>query len=146
MLSSLPPHDDRSVLVQRPHAQEEPCPAPSSSSSPAPRVRSRTWVRRRWRRNWRRAPSWSTCASRRRSTGTARSRGRSWRRAACWSSPYHRTEFDPSRRTILFCASGGRSALGAVSLAKLGYADVAHLDGGMKAWRNDGRPVVHPGT
>ncbi len=62
------------------------------------------------------------------------------------SSPYHRTEFDPSRRTILFCASGGRSALGAVTLSQLGYADVAHLDGGMKAWRSEGRPVVHPGT
>ena len=59
-------------------------------------------------------------------------------------SPYHRPEFDPSRRTILFCASGGRSALAAATLAELGYRDVAHLDGGMKAWRGDGRPVVHP--
>ncbi|RZU31754.1 rhodanese-like domain-containing protein [Blastococcus saxobsidens] len=59
-------------------------------------------------------------------------------------SPYHRAEFDPSRRTILFCASGGRSALAASTLSQLGYADVAHLDGGMKAWRSDGRPVVHP--
>lgn len=61
-------------------------------------------------------------------------------------SPYHRAEFDPSRRTILCCASGGRSALAASTLARLGYTDVAHLDGGMKAWRNDGRPVVHPDT
>ena len=58
-------------------------------------------------------------------------------------SPYHRPEFDPSRRTVLFCASGGRSALGAVTLAQLGYTDVAHLDGGMKAWREAGRPVAH---
>ena len=57
-------------------------------------------------------------------------------------SPYHRADFEPSRRTILFCASGGRSALGAVSLAQLGYTDVAHLDGGLKAWRGDGRPVA----
>jgi rhodanese-related sulfurtransferase len=57
-------------------------------------------------------------------------------------SPYHRAEFDPSRRTILFCASGGRSALAATTLAELGYADVAHLDGGMKKWRSEGRPVV----
>lgn len=61
-------------------------------------------------------------------------------------SPYHRAEFDPSRRTILFCASGGRSALGAATLAQLGYSDVAHLDGGMKAWRNAGRPVVGSAT
>lgn len=50
------------------------------------------------------------------------------------TSPYHREEFDPSRRTILYCASGGRSALAAVALQDLGYADVAHLDGGIKAW------------
>ena len=59
-------------------------------------------------------------------------------------SPYHRPGFDPSRRTILFCASGGRSALGAVALAELGYVDVAHLDGGLKAWRGEGRPTVAP--
>lgn len=50
------------------------------------------------------------------------------------TSPYHREEFDPSRRTILYCASGGRSALGAVALQDLGCTDVAHLDGGIKAW------------
>src|SRR5437588_454298 len=27
------------------------------------------------------------------------------------TSAYHRPEFDPARRTILYCASGGRSAL-----------------------------------
>jgi rhodanese-related sulfurtransferase len=57
------------------------------------------------------------------------------------SSPYHRNEFDPTRRTILYCASGGRCAMGAVALASLGYADVAHLDGGIKAWRAEGRPL-----
>ncbi len=62
------------------------------------------------------------------------------------SSPYHRAEFDPGRRTILFCASGGRSALGAVTLAGLGYTGVAHLDGGLKAWRGAGRPTVPPAT
>lgn len=61
-------------------------------------------------------------------------------------SPYHRAEFESARRTILFCASGGRSALGAVALSQLGYRDVAHLDGGMKAWRSEGRPVVRPDT
>lgn len=60
------------------------------------------------------------------------------------SSPYHRPEFQPGRRTVLYCASGGRSALAARSLAELGYADIAHLDGGMKAWREAGCPVVNP--
>jgi len=60
------------------------------------------------------------------------------------TSPYHRAEFDPSRRTVLYCASGGRSALAAVTLDRLGYTDVAHLDGGMKAWSAGGFPVTTP--
>jgi rhodanese-related sulfurtransferase len=60
------------------------------------------------------------------------------------SSPYHRPEFQPTRRTVLYCASGGRSALAADVLARLGYADVAHLDGGIKAWKQAGCPVVRP--
>jgi rhodanese-related sulfurtransferase len=55
---------------------------------------------------------------------------------------YHRAEFDPSRRTILYCASGGRSALAVQALQSLGYTNVAHLDGGMKAWQASGREVV----
>jgi len=57
------------------------------------------------------------------------------------SSPYHRAEFQPGRRIILHCASGGRSALAADTLAVLGYEDVAHLDGGLKAWKEQGLPV-----
>jgi rhodanese-related sulfurtransferase len=54
----------------------------------------------------------------------------------------HECELDPTRRTILHCTSGDRSALGAVALTTLRYQDVAHLDGGIKAWRNDNRAVV----
>jgi rhodanese-related sulfurtransferase len=50
------------------------------------------------------------------------------------TSPYHDDRLDPSKRVVLHCASGGRSALGAQTLRGLGYADVAHLAGGMKAW------------
>lgn len=57
-------------------------------------------------------------------------------------SPYHRAEFDPARPTILFCASGGRSALAARTLKTLGYQEVAHLDGGLKAWKDAGRPTT----
>ncbi len=35
------------------------------------------------------------------------------------TSPYHREEFDPARRTILYCASGGRSALAADTLQRM---------------------------
>jgi rhodanese-related sulfurtransferase len=57
------------------------------------------------------------------------------------SSPYHRAEFDPAARTILYCASGGRSALACETLIALGYSDVAHLDGGFKGWAEAGKPV-----
>ena len=57
------------------------------------------------------------------------------------TSPYHREEFDPGRRTILHCASGGRSALAAAMLQDLGYTNVAHMDGGAKAWAESGRPT-----
>jgi rhodanese-related sulfurtransferase len=60
------------------------------------------------------------------------------------TSPYHRPEFDPARRTILYCASGGRSALAAETLTQLGYANVGHLDGGIKAWTSSGREVARP--
>ncbi|MBB5232903.1 rhodanese-like domain-containing protein [Deinococcus budaensis] len=62
------------------------------------------------------------------------------------SSPYHRPEFDPGRRVILHCASGGRSALAADTLQQLGYTNVAHLDGGLKAWAEARYPVEKPGA
>jgi rhodanese-related sulfurtransferase len=56
--------------------------------------------------------------------------------------PAHRAELDPARRIVLFCATGGRSALAAATLGTMGFADVAHLDGGFEAWRAGGRPVA----
>jgi rhodanese-related sulfurtransferase len=54
----------------------------------------------------------------------------------------HRPEFDPTRRTILYCAGGARSALAVLTLLELGYTHVAHLEGGLTAWTAAGRPVV----
>jgi rhodanese-related sulfurtransferase len=53
----------------------------------------------------------------------------------------HRPEFDPTRRTILYCAGGARSALAVLTLRQLGYANVAHLDGGFTAWTARGHEV-----
>jgi rhodanese-related sulfurtransferase len=53
----------------------------------------------------------------------------------------HVVDLDQGRRTIVYCAVGGRSALAAVSLRGLGYTDVAHLDGGFQAWLDAGRPT-----
>jgi rhodanese-related sulfurtransferase len=61
-----------------------------------------------------------------------------------WADPtsaYHRPEFDPNRRVILHCTSGGRSALAADTLQQMGYSNVAHLDGGFNAWKEAGQPV-----
>lgn len=58
------------------------------------------------------------------------------------TTAYYNPVFDRGARTLLYCASGGRSALGAVALERLGYSDVAHLEGGFKAWTEAGRPVA----
>ena len=55
--------------------------------------------------------------------------------------PYYKPEFDKNKRIILHCASGGRSALAAATLKDMGYENVAHMDGGMKAWKEAGLPV-----
>lgn len=57
------------------------------------------------------------------------------------TSPYHRPEFDPARRTIVYCAAGSRSALAADALQQLGYSNVAHLDGGFTRWQEGERAV-----
>lgn len=55
--------------------------------------------------------------------------------------PYHKPEFKKDKRIILHCASGGRSALAASTLREMGYENVAHMDGGMKAWKEAGLPT-----
>lgn len=57
------------------------------------------------------------------------------------SSSYHKAELNPDNRVVLHCATGGRSALAALALRELGYTNVAHLDGGFKAWQEAGKPI-----
>ena len=57
------------------------------------------------------------------------------------TSSYHQAPLDPSRRVILHCAAGGRSALAAATLQDMGYGNVAHLEGGFTAWKDAGRPI-----
>lgn len=58
------------------------------------------------------------------------------------SLPYHKPEFEKDKRIILQCASGGRSALSVQTLKRMGYYNVAHLDGGLNAWKEAGLPIV----
>jgi rhodanese-related sulfurtransferase len=57
------------------------------------------------------------------------------------TSPYHRPQFETDCRIVLFCASGGRSALATDTLLQLGYTRPAHLDGGLNAWAAANLPV-----
>ena len=49
--------------------------------------------------------------------------------------PAHLEALDPARRLVLFCGTGGRSALAAKTLQEMGFEDVASLAGGFDAWR-----------
>lgn len=56
-------------------------------------------------------------------------------------SPYHKTAFASGKKLILYCASGGRSALAAQRLQEMGLTNVAHMSGGIKAWKDANGPV-----
>ena len=56
------------------------------------------------------------------------------------NSPYHDTTFDASKRVILYCASGARSALGGKLLKDMGYEKVFNL-GGFQDWAAAGGAV-----
>jgi len=51
-------------------------------------------------------------------------------------SPAYNAELRPEDRLILYCGTGGRSALAAKTLLDMGYADVSSLAGGYDAWRS----------
>ncbi|MCY3888039.1 MAG: rhodanese-like domain-containing protein [Chloroflexi bacterium] len=61
-----------------------------------------------------------------------------------WADPqsqYYRQYFQPDRRTVLFCAQGGRSALAADTLMKMGFSNVAHLEPGFNGWEEAGEAI-----
>jgi rhodanese-related sulfurtransferase len=47
---------------------------------------------------------------------------------------------------LVYCLSGGRSALAVEALQKLGYAKPVSLAGGYKGWQEAGQPVTPPGA
>jgi rhodanese-related sulfurtransferase len=55
-------------------------------------------------------------------------------------SPYHDKSFDKNKTVILYCASGGRSALSGKVLKDMGYERVYNL-GPFKDWAESGAPV-----
>ena len=55
-------------------------------------------------------------------------------------SPYHDQNFAKDKTVILYCASGGRAALGGQALKELGYTDVYNM-GAFKDWAESGGPI-----
>ncbi|HXQ97259.1 MAG TPA: rhodanese-like domain-containing protein [Candidatus Limnocylindrales bacterium] len=49
---------------------------------------------------------------------------------------------DKSTELILYCGGGFRSALSADNLQKMGYTNVASMDGGWRGWLEAGLPTV----
>lgn len=57
------------------------------------------------------------------------------------SSPYYRDWFQEHRRTVVFCAGGGRSVLAVLALEDMGFTNVAHVEEGFRGWKDSGRTV-----
>ena len=58
-------------------------------------------------------------------------------------SPYHDKNLSRDKTVIVYCASGGRSALSGKLLKDMGYAHVYNL-GGFKDWAESGGAVEGP--
>lgn len=55
--------------------------------------------------------------------------------------PMHNPVIQAGRTLVVYCASGGRSALAAKTLQDMGFPKVCSLVGGIAAWREAGGPV-----
>jgi rhodanese-related sulfurtransferase len=49
---------------------------------------------------------------------------------------------DTSTPLVLYCGGGFRSALAADALQRMGYTNVASMDGGIREWREKGFPLT----
>jgi len=47
------------------------------------------------------------------------------------------------RQVVVYCATGGRSAMAAAVLQMMGYRNVLNLDGGYTRWVDEGMPEIH---
>lgn len=56
-------------------------------------------------------------------------------------SPMHNPTLSGDKRLVLYCASGGRSALAAKTLVDMGVGKVSHIAGGFAAWQEAGGPT-----
>ena len=56
-------------------------------------------------------------------------------------SPLFNPVFGEDKKLVLYCGSGGRSALAAKTLLDMGYTDVCHVAGGFAAWVSAAGPT-----
>ncbi len=56
-------------------------------------------------------------------------------------SPYHHEALTQADRLVLYCNLGWRSALAAKTLQDMGLTNVAHMDGGLAAWKDAGGAI-----
>ncbi|MFD0914814.1 rhodanese-like domain-containing protein [Pseudahrensia aquimaris] len=57
-------------------------------------------------------------------------------------SPAYLSALYPEARVILYCGTGGRSALAAKTLSDMGYAEVSSLAGGFAAWKAANKKTI----
>ncbi len=58
-------------------------------------------------------------------------------------SPYFKDWLaDEGKTYVFYCQSAWRSALATADLMAMGATNVAHIDGGFKAWKTAGKPVA----
>ena len=58
--------------------------------------------------------------------------------------PKHQPELSSARQRpiAVYCATGGRSAMAAMTLQLMGFENVVNLEGGISRWLKENRPVV----
>ncbi len=57
------------------------------------------------------------------------------------ASPYYREYFTEDRRTVVFCAGGGRSVLAVLALEDMGFKNVAHVEEGFRGWKEGAHDI-----
>lgn len=57
------------------------------------------------------------------------------------ASPYFKPVFGEDKKFVFHCAAGWRSALATQTVQRMGLKPVAHIKGGLVAWKEAGGPV-----
>jgi rhodanese-related sulfurtransferase len=56
--------------------------------------------------------------------------------------PMHNPLLTPDKRVVVYCGTGGRSALAAKTLMDMGFSRAASLAGGIQAWQAAGGEIA----